>query len=288
MQDATTFLMIEAGPAAGSRIQLTEAGLSIGRQPGNDLVIPDGELSRHHARIDFRDGVAMVTDLGSANGTTVNGYPVVAPHPLNPGDVILLGDTALRFEAETGVGAWPAPFAPSLSVPPIPLPQTFAPISAPSMPPAPPPARSTNRLPLVIGAVVAAFLVLCLCGGGGVALLVNGDDQETENGGSASQSGGSGADGGDSLPQGNYRCGYFAGQATGYITSGGIHILSGGRVTYSTDGKSVSGAQQYRYTYDASTLQVSFQGGPYEGKAAEYDPGEEEINIGFTNCERQS
>lgn len=288
MQDATLFLVIEAGPAAGSRIPLTAAGLSIGRQPGNDLVIPDGELSRHHARIDLRDGVAMVTDLDSANGTTVNGQPVVAPHPLNPGDIILLGDTALRFESASTAGSWPTPFAPELSVPPIPVPQTFGPVSAPLMPPAPPPARPTNRLPLIIGAVVAAFLVLCLCGGGSVALLANWDDPETENGGRTSQSGGGGTGGGDTLPQGNYRCGYFAGQATGYITSGGIHILSGGKVTYSTDGKPVAGAQQYRYSYDASTLQISFQGGPYDGKDAKYDPGEEEINIGFTNCERQN
>jgi diguanylate cyclase (GGDEF)-like protein len=70
--------------------------IRIGRVVGG-LVLRDGRVSRLHARI-WRDGAGWkLEDLGSTNGTTVNGRSVGGPTPLDNGDKILLGDTVLRF-----------------------------------------------------------------------------------------------------------------------------------------------------------------------------------------------
>jgi serine phosphatase RsbU (regulator of sigma subunit) len=69
---------------------------TLGRSSQNDVSIPDPSLSRHHARITLREGTAYLEDLGSLNGTCLNGAPVSAPQPLRDEDVILLGHVALH------------------------------------------------------------------------------------------------------------------------------------------------------------------------------------------------
>ena len=76
--------------------------LTIGRAADNDLVVPDGRVSRHHARISGRRGTLVYTDLGSTNGSRVNGAPV-GELVLGAGDRIELGDTSVIVEA-TGDG----------------------------------------------------------------------------------------------------------------------------------------------------------------------------------------
>jgi hypothetical protein len=78
------------------------SSLTIGRAADNDLVLPDGRVSRHHARITGRRGTLVYTDLGSTNGSRVNGA-TVGELVLGAGDRIELGDTALLVEA-TGDG----------------------------------------------------------------------------------------------------------------------------------------------------------------------------------------
>jgi hypothetical protein len=78
------------------------SSLTIGRGPDNDLVLPDGRVSRHHARVTGRRGTLVYTDLGSTNGSRVNGAPV-GELVLGAGDRIELGDTVLVVEA-TGDG----------------------------------------------------------------------------------------------------------------------------------------------------------------------------------------
>jgi pSer/pThr/pTyr-binding forkhead associated (FHA) protein len=69
----------------------------IGRLPDCDVVLPDTNVSRRHARI-YRDGTdVVVEDLGSTNGTKVNGVRV-ARKVLSPGDRILLGRSTLVVE----------------------------------------------------------------------------------------------------------------------------------------------------------------------------------------------
>jgi hypothetical protein len=69
----------------------------IGRRSTNDVSLADAEVSREHARVEARDGRYFISDLGSTNGTTVNGRPIAAARALTDGDVIMLGRSRLRF-----------------------------------------------------------------------------------------------------------------------------------------------------------------------------------------------
>jgi hypothetical protein len=70
--------------------------VTIGRLAECDVVIADPGASRWHARIRFQDGAYLLTDLGSTNGTQVNGE-LVQEHPLSDGDRITIGETVLEF-----------------------------------------------------------------------------------------------------------------------------------------------------------------------------------------------
>ena len=72
------------------RFPVPRAGVSLGTDPDNSLVLPSGKLARHHAVIRVRDGALHVTDLRSAGGTRVNGRPIRTQR-LADGDRILLG-----------------------------------------------------------------------------------------------------------------------------------------------------------------------------------------------------
>ncbi len=79
---------------------LTEgATATIGRQAGNDICIPEQHVSRQHAVINYRDGIFMITDLGSANGTFVNDRQLTEPFPLASGDEVRLYVPMLKFSA---------------------------------------------------------------------------------------------------------------------------------------------------------------------------------------------
>src|SRR5258708_2739893 len=75
------------------------ATASIGRSPSNDISIPERHVSRQHAVIAFRDGIFMIWDLGSANGTFVNDRRLENPFPLAHGDIIRLYVPILNFSA---------------------------------------------------------------------------------------------------------------------------------------------------------------------------------------------
>lgn len=68
----------------------------VGRSPGADIVLPGSYVSGRHARF-FPQGPALVVeDLGSMNGTTANGRPLVGPTVLHDGDLVQVGDTVMR------------------------------------------------------------------------------------------------------------------------------------------------------------------------------------------------
>ena len=73
------------------------SALSIGRAADNDLVLPDSRVSRHHARTAGRRGTLVYADLGSTNGSRVNGVGV-GELVLGAGDRIELGDTVIVVE----------------------------------------------------------------------------------------------------------------------------------------------------------------------------------------------
>jgi FHA domain-containing protein len=77
--------------------------LTIGRAADNDLVLPDSRVSRHHARIAGRRGTLVYADLGSTNGSRVNGVQV-GELVLGVGDRIELGDTVIMVEVAGDVG----------------------------------------------------------------------------------------------------------------------------------------------------------------------------------------
>ncbi|MGH7435825.1 MAG: FHA domain-containing protein, partial [Polyangiaceae bacterium] len=76
--------------------------INVGRVQGNDLMLPKGNVSKHHARLLFRDGRFIVTDLKSTNGTYVNGRKISQATIVREGDKIYIGDFVLRIEAGSG------------------------------------------------------------------------------------------------------------------------------------------------------------------------------------------
>lgn len=72
-------------------------GLTIGREVGNDLLLTDPLVSRHHAFVGYRDETLYISDLGSYNGTLINGERVTKEQAFHDGDVLEIGDTRLTL-----------------------------------------------------------------------------------------------------------------------------------------------------------------------------------------------
>ena len=198
-------LKITGGNAAGQTITL-EQELVIGRStPGLGSLGGDSEISRVHARV-FHDpsGRLMVEDLGSTNGTFVNGNRVSGQQALNPGDQVRVGQTTLSVEggaADTGatsvgqvIPAAPAP-APAAAAPPTqPLPPQ-QPLGGPPGGPPPggpgfgggpvggPPQRAgggggTNRNLLI--ALAAVLVIALIVAGLAIGGVFGGDDDKSD------------------------------------------------------------------------------------------------------------
>lgn len=94
-----TRLICLSGPYTGQSFPLSHAPTAIGRVSTATISLPaDLSLSRTHAEITYVGGRHLLSDSGSVNGTAVNNEPLTEPLPLVPGDVIVLGDTTLRYE----------------------------------------------------------------------------------------------------------------------------------------------------------------------------------------------
>lgn len=78
-------------------LELSASGLTIGRDPGNDLVLDDPALSRRHARVVRREGVDVLEDGGSRNGVFVADTRLKKPHRLAAGDVVTLGTYSFKY-----------------------------------------------------------------------------------------------------------------------------------------------------------------------------------------------
>lgn len=158
-------LTVLIGPGMGRRLEVPPAGATLGRSSRMaDLCLPDGLLSRIHCRFFLEGGRPMVQDLGSSNGTALNGRPLGAdPAELGAGDVVTVGETALRVTLE-GEAA------------PAPQPPLEAPAEAPAAPPpadahvdlglsaarpeAAPPSRRGPLLGLLAGLAAIALLAV--------------------------------------------------------------------------------------------------------------------------------
>src|SRR3954452_18393961 len=82
--------------------------INVGRVQGNDLMLPKGNVSKHHARLLYRDGRFIVTDLKTTNGTYVNGRKIAQATIVREGDKIYIGDFVLRLDSGSGANPLPA------------------------------------------------------------------------------------------------------------------------------------------------------------------------------------
>jgi adenylate cyclase len=97
-------ILVDPGSQQEYQIELGDQ-LTIGRSKKNQLVLADSKASRHHAEIRIIGGTKYrLTDLGSVNGTWLNGRRVTAPRDLLDGDEIQIGNVRLRFIAGQRVG----------------------------------------------------------------------------------------------------------------------------------------------------------------------------------------
>jgi TolB protein len=137
-------LVVKIGGRVVEEVEL-RGDLKIGRAEDNDLQLTDPKASRHHAHLEQEGAVFVLTDLGSANGTRVNGLLVTEPHPLEHGDRIDVGDTELIYQEPgralqdtmpevEGVPTIEAPLATEVApaVPPLPVPADAEPVGGAS------------------------------------------------------------------------------------------------------------------------------------------------------------
>ncbi len=129
-------LVVRRGPQPNQTYELNKDIITLGRDITNDIVINDPEVSRHHMRITRTPGGTTIEDLGSTNGTFVNGQRVQGARALRNGDMVGLGETVtLGYEMAVPLGGT-VPAQPS-GMNPVP----------PLSPNAPPPAPMPNNIP---------------------------------------------------------------------------------------------------------------------------------------------
>jgi predicted component of type VI protein secretion system len=92
MAAQTYQLVIQKGLTPGKVFELIQDELTIGRDITNRIVLNDPEVSRKHAHLKLQSGSYVIEDLGSTNGTFVDGQRLIGPHLLRPGEIIMLGE----------------------------------------------------------------------------------------------------------------------------------------------------------------------------------------------------
>lgn len=165
-------LIVVAGPDLGSAWAFKDDAITIGRDDDCTLPLADIAVSRQHARITLHGASFRVEDLGSNNGTYLNGDRLAGPTELVAGDEIIVGERTLRFvelnEAPETSAGLPAVDA-------APTPEVFAGagmsqidaeavVRPVSLAEAPPRGRALRRMLLIVGGVVG--LVAVVVGGG--------------------------------------------------------------------------------------------------------------------------
>src|SRR5438552_18373884 len=204
-------LLVKGGALKGQRFQIRTPVVNIGRADYNDIVLPDGSVSSAHAKLQRREGIWVLVDLESTNGTFVDGERVQGDMAIAPGATVRFGDAQLAFEptddapggvkmggtvvltASSAPARPPAPPSPTAATTPT-TPAAPQPPAAParpvrrpspqSAPTAPPPAPTrpgakpqpkrphTPPPPEKKGKGCGAGVVVLLLGGAGVAALV--------------------------------------------------------------------------------------------------------------------
>jgi pSer/pThr/pTyr-binding forkhead associated (FHA) protein len=98
--------VMRSGPVVGKVYPLEAQEISIGRENTNMITINDAQISRRHARMELRGSAYVIQDLGSTNGTFVNGTRISGMQVLNPGDTVAFGEgIVLAFESAVDLNA---------------------------------------------------------------------------------------------------------------------------------------------------------------------------------------
>jgi len=162
-------LVMKVGPQPGQTFLLDQESLMLGRDPGSEIVISDPQVSRQHARIRCQGNLTMIEDIGSTNGTFVNGMRLTNPHTLADGDEISLGDAVtLTYHAGGIATTEPLGGKPTVMAEPSsygPQPEPPPPYSA-APPSAEPQFEETqSKTWLWVGCVCLVLLVVVACAG---------------------------------------------------------------------------------------------------------------------------
>lgn len=166
-------LVVHAGPLAGKGFPITGDALTFGRDPENDITLDDSQVSRFHARLLRQGDEVSVEDLGSTNGTMINGNRISGQQVLQPADIISIGSSVFGvkgFSAPntlgvTQVSSEPVTFTPPRPSPKIPEPSLGQPQAIPRPAPLPYPSPKPQPQP---GSSRLTYLAI----GGAAALIV--------------------------------------------------------------------------------------------------------------------
>lgn len=100
-KEKSWYVSVERGPKELRGVRMAVHGpVVVGRAPGADIVIGASYVSGRHARFNLMGSNLFVEDLGSTNGTAVNGRLIAEPVALRDGDVVNVGDVAMRVRFE--------------------------------------------------------------------------------------------------------------------------------------------------------------------------------------------
>jgi len=137
--------LVKGGALKGQRLLVYTPVANIGRADYNDIVLPDPSVSTAHAKLQRREGVWVLVDLDSTNGTFVDGERVKGESPLVPGATVRFGEIQSVFEpTDDALGVAKGGGTQLLKTPHSMAPPAAAPAAAPK-PPAPAPAPASAR-----------------------------------------------------------------------------------------------------------------------------------------------
>ncbi len=105
-------LTAREGELAGSVFELDRPTTTIGRSQDNDIVVGIEGVSRRHAEVRFIGLQYSLADVGSTNGTYLNGARLDQPQPLHPGDIVAIPGVTFVFDADLETAAWAMESAP--------------------------------------------------------------------------------------------------------------------------------------------------------------------------------
>jgi hypothetical protein len=187
--------VMHSGPSTGKIYPLEAPEIIIGRDASNVIAINDPEVSRKHAKLILQNTAYVIQDLGSTNGTFINGQRITTPQELKQGDTVTLGENiVLMFEtafdpnatvvASAQAQMTVAPVRKPVPTPapaPAPVPTPISPPStAPvdvftSQAPAGPALKATvpakKKFPIWLIIVIVILLIICACVG--VILIID-------------------------------------------------------------------------------------------------------------------